>query len=218
MFILHGTKTLRIKKYIDNRIKCEECGSYTHIFKVYQDYFHIFFIPFVPFGVKRITSQCSKCGFALNGQKKDFYLDQTRTPKYMYSGIILIVSIITAAILLNLHNQKLKKEYIANPMIGDVYLIKGEANNNEYYFMKVKHIIEDSIYLIPNSYIYSRFVTKFNEKEDYFNLYYLMSTSKDHLKELLEEGKIRSVERDYDEDTGFNVEKNIEMEEEAEFI
>lgn len=214
IFILHGSKTFRIKKYIDNRIKCEECGSYTHIFKVYQDYYHIFFIPFVPHAAKRITSQCSKCGSALNGQKKEFYLSQTRTPMYMYSGIILIISIIAAMILLNLHTQKLKKEYIANPMIGDVYLMKDEEEMKGYYFVKVKDIIEDSIFLIPNAFVYSRFTSKFESKEDYFNSYYLISTSRDDLKGLLEESRIISVERDYNKDTGFNIEKSVEIEEE----
>jgi len=212
MFIIYGTRTMRIKKYIDTHVKCEECGSYTHIFKVYHDYFHIFFIPFVPTGVKRVTSYCHKCGSQWNGEKRDFYLEQTRKPKYLYAGVFLIVALLGLFVFMGVRSDRLEKEYIANPAIGDIYFIKDEEEVKGYYFMKIKHIHADSVFFVFNAYVYNGYVSRFDSK-DFFNLANNIWLLKDELKDIHEKGIIRSVKRNYNARTGFHIEKIVELKE-----
>lgn len=211
MFILYGTRTKRIKKYVDTHVKCEECGSYTHIFEVYHDYFHVFFIPFVPYGVSRITSYCHKCGSHENGEKRNFYLEQTRKPKYLYSGFFLIAALFVAFVVMGLRSDSLEKEYIDNPAIGDVYLVKDDERMEGFMFMKVKDVKDDGVYCILNAFVYNRFVSRF-DKSDFFQLTDPIFISKENLKKMHDKNIIRSVERNYNSRTGFDIEKTITME------
>jgi len=205
--IIYGVRPICIKKYIDRHIKCEECGGYTHKLRVYKDCFHVFFIPFFPVGVKTITSHCCQCNYALNSGKREFYLNQTRNPLYMFSGLFLIAALIIALVFNDLQEQKLSKEYLADPAVGDVYLIYENSDKVKgYYFLKVFDIHEDTVFLRTNRLVYSSYISKFNEA-DYFNLEYAGYNLKSELEGLMEEGLIKNVYRNYDPETRFSVER-----------
>ncbi len=87
--IIFGTGRMRIKKYDDYTIVCENCGESAQLFSVYQQYFHVFFIPFFPSGVKSISCACIKCNDMFNQKRHSHYLSITRTPLYMYTGAVL---------------------------------------------------------------------------------------------------------------------------------
>ena len=211
MIFIWGKRKMRIKKYVDHHIKCEECNSYEQKFSVYQEYFHIFFIPIFPFGIKTIQSVCLKCNDAFNGEKKSHYLSITRTPVYLYTGIILFVGFILSLVIGNVTTQKQKAEYVANPQINDVYLIRENDENKSkiYYFMKIKNINADTVELLGSHFQYSRFVYKMDDT-DYFVSGEIYKVSKTDLKDYLENSIIISVERDYDKSSRFMIEKENE--------
>ena len=208
MLLIYGKRRIRIKKYDDFHIKCDNCNSHEQRFLVYQEYFHLFFIPIFPFGVKTIKSVCLKCNDTFNGEKKNHYLSITRTPIYLYTGIILLVGLITTLVITNITTQKQKAEYVANPKINDVYLIRDNENKSTtYYFLKIKNIDNDTVELLHSYLQYNHFVSTMNDSDYFVNDEILINVSKSDLNNYLEKGLINSVERGFDESSRFLIEK-----------
>lgn len=195
MLLLYGKRTIRVRKHDDFHVKCESCNDYGQRFFVYQEYFHLFFIPLFPTGNKTISSTCLKCNDNLNEEKRNHYLSTTRTPLYLYSGIILFVALILALVTGNILTQKKKAEYIAHPEVNDIYLIRQEENKQiNYYFLKIKEIESDTVRLLSGYFQYNRFVSSMDET-DYFVEDEIYSIPKEELKKLLDDGMINMVIR-----------------------
>ncbi|MDR2010754.1 MAG: zinc ribbon domain-containing protein [Bacteroidales bacterium] len=207
MILFYGKRKIRIKKYNDRHVKCDNCNSRGQIFSVYREYFHIFFIPIFPFGIKTINSICLKCNYIFNGEKRDYYLSITRTPIYLYTGVILVIIFITTVIISNINTQKQKAEYIANPKINDVYLIRQDEDKSTiYYYLKVKNIDADTVELLHSYLQYNRFVSTMSDS-DYFVNNEIYRVLKSDLKKYLDSGMINSVERDYSKSSRFMIER-----------
>jgi len=205
--IIFGRRTIRIKKYNDYNIKCENCGKNHQRFYVYQQYFHVMFIPFFPTSIKTIRCSCAECNDTFNQEKKSDYLSLTKTPIYLYAGGLLIAGLIIFTVIGNLKNQKLKKDYVNNPMIDDVYRIRHDENNTTtYYFLKIDDIKSDTIDLLHGALQYSGFVVSMNDS-DYFVKDDILRFLKSDLISYLDSGWINSVERDYEINSRFNIEK-----------
>jgi len=198
---------MRIKRYDDYHVKCDNCGSEGQRFSVYQDYAHLFFIPLFPLGKKTIQSVCLKCNDRFNEEKKDHYLSITRTPIYLYTGLILFAVMIISIVIGIKNDQKQKAAYVANPMINDVYLIREkEDKSNTYYFVKIKNIDADTVELFHSYFEYNRFISNMSDS-DYFVNDEVYKVTKSDLKDYLEKGIINTVKRDYDQASRFAIEK-----------
>lgn len=118
--------------------------------------------------------------------------------------------LIGTLVIANINTQKEKALFVADPKVGDVYLIRKDVNDSTYYyFLRVARIQQDTVIVYPNAFQYFSFVYKLNE-QDYFvteEFYY----TKKQLQELLERGEINSVERGYDDSEGFNRIKDIQF-------
>lgn len=205
--IIYGRRKIRIKKYDDYQIKCENCNGFDHRFSIYQEYFHVFFIPIFPSSIKTIKCVCLKCNDTFNQTKKEHYLSITRTPVFLYSGVILLIGLITAGLIGNIYTQSQKSELVKKPKIGDVYQIRENAGNlPTYYFVKIKNIHLDTVELFHGNLVYNRFVSFMNDS-DYFVKSDIYKVFKSDLKIYLDSGLIISVERDYKKDSRFSIEK-----------
>lgn len=205
--LIFGRRTIRIKKHNDYNLKCENCGKHHQRFYVYQQYFHVMFIPFFPTSIKTISCSCGECNDTFNQEKKRDYLSMTKTPIYLYSGVLLIAGLIIFVVIGNLQNRKLKKEYVNNPMIGDVYQIHHDENNvPSYYFFKIDNIKSDTIDLLHGALQYTGFISTLNDS-DYFVKNDVFRLLKSDLINYLDSGFIISIERDYGINSRFNTEK-----------
>lgn len=205
--IIFGRRTIRIKKYDDFNIKCENCGKYHQRFYTYQQYFHIMFIPFFPIGIKSVRCSCVECNDAFNQQKKNDYLSMTKTPIYMFSGGLLVIGIIVLATLGNIKNQNQTREFAYNPMIGDVYRIRyNENSNTSYYFLKIKDINSDTINILHSALQYTGYISTMNDS-DFFVKNDEWRFLKSDLINYLDSGYISSIVRNYSESSRFNIEK-----------
>lgn len=211
MLLIFGRRTAKIKSYRDQSIKCEKCGQFDVKFLVYLEYFHIFFIPLFPSGIKEIEGKCNNCGRRNFNQKKEDYLSLTRTPFYVYTAPLLIAVLIGAGIYFNLKTQKQKAEWIDHPIKGDVYLIRDQTENKKvFYWYKVSEVQDDSVKLFPNTLEYSMFVSVM-DSSDYFITNKVITISRTYLKQLLTDHTINSVSRDYSEDSQFNIQREFPM-------
>ena len=88
--------------------------------------------------------------------------------------------------------------------MGDVYRIRKDENNTTtYYFLRLASIRGDTLVAYHSHLEYSKFVTRLNE-DDFFvkdEEVYLLRAG---LKQMLDDGEINSVERDYGNSRGFN--------------
>jgi hypothetical protein len=205
MILIYGRRTARIKKYTENHQACKSCKTFDLNVKVYRDYYHIFFIPIFPAGLKSVKIICNNCKEP-NGLQSlhRHYENISRTPIYLYTLPIVFVCLFVFLINANLNKQKEKSFFVENPQVGDIYLIRNENNNKpSYYFLRLIRINGDTVVAYHSNLEYSSFVYKLND-EDFFvrneDLYFL----KPELREMLERNEINSVERVYDDAEGFN--------------
>ncbi|HTJ51275.1 MAG TPA: hypothetical protein VL443_17565 [Cyclobacteriaceae bacterium] len=211
MIFIYGRKKAKIKKTTDHIGTCTTCNSIGLEFEIFRDYFHLFWIPLFPFGGKESKVYCITCGKPNNFNPRVKHFESaTRTPLYLYSGLLIFLMLIITLVIANINTQKEKALFIADPKVGDVYLIRKDVNDSTYYyFLRVARIQKDTVIVYPNTLQYFSFVYKLND-QDYFVTQEFFYTKKE-LKELLEKDEINSVERDYDESEGFDRIKHIKL-------
>ena len=205
MFIIHGRKTALIKAYHDHQHPCKNCGVFDLKVEVYRQYYHLFFIPLMPYGTKTVHVKCRSCGYPNNLEIiRDQYERETKTPFYLYTIPILTAVLISAILYFNNQAQKKKAAYVTNPKIGDVYLIrKDEKNSTNYYFLKVAAMKGDTITAYHNNLLYQGFTMSF-DVGDFFVAADQLFFTKSALKQMLDRDEINAVQRDYGGETGFD--------------
>ena len=196
--IFFGIRKSRIKKYDDYHIKCENCNGFGERFLVYQEYFHIFFIPIRPVGFKTIKSVCLNCNYAFNEQKLNHYSSITRKPIWLYTGLILLAGLIIVLVGAHIIGQRRVAEFVANPQIGDVYRIRqtNDDGSRTFYFLKIQNIESDTVELLQSYFEYSRFVSRPTESNFFVRDYYFRVLKSD-IKDWRESGFIDWVYREF---------------------
>ncbi|MCD7900327.1 MAG: hypothetical protein LUH22_10780 [Bacteroides sp.] len=98
-------------------------------------------------------------------------------------------------VLMNLHNQKLKKEYVANPEVGDIYRIRFKTDSAPaYYFLRINRISHDTVYTQANKFVYPKFVSNPDATDEFIKEPELPYT-KEQLRQMLEQHEINGVDR-----------------------
>jgi len=204
MFFLKGTRKARIKTYQHHDRQCDDCKDFDLTIKVYKDYFHFWFIPIFANGIKSTTIKCNNCGAPIRSDSlSKEYESKTRIPFYLYTGVILIVLLVAAGGAAGAWNHYERTQFVSNPQVGDVYLIKGkEFTLTIYYFVRVQHINGDSV-IASNNHIGYLETTSAMSPDDYFVADKEIAYTKTQIKEMFEKGMISDVVRDYDTATGF---------------
>lgn len=201
----YGITTARIKNYAEHLQPCKNCRAFDMKIEVFQDYYHFLFIPFAPQPGKTARLRCNSCGEPiLTRTILQEYESKTKTPFYLYCGIILIGIFILLLVILNLKTQEEKVKFVESPRIGDVYIIREEENDKvSYYFLRVKIIKADTVSVYHSNLIYNSYTSTLNESDFFVKEETLFFTKKE-LKKMLADGEINAVERDYGDYEGFN--------------
>ena len=204
MLIYYGKKRARINKFNDSQQPCKSCKSFDFIVKVYERYFHIFFLPIIPIGAKTAEIRCNNCGEPLRIESiEEYYINKSRAPIYLYSGLILFAVLIAWLVYDIKQTEKQNKTFVENPKVGDVYSIKKiERDTAMFFFFKINKIKGDTIFLYQNNFEYNQEVTSMNS-EDFFIKDMEMGLEKKVLEKMLEKDEIISVKRLYDSTSGF---------------
>jgi len=205
--IIYGWRYARIKNYTDNR-QCPSCKSFDVSIQVVQQYFHLFWIPFFPISKKGAGDRCNSCGAqSVDGAMLKEYASNAKTPIWFFSGLILIGLIIAFTVNQNYANQREKKQFVQNPKIGDVYMVKDEsgtfAGSSGYYFLRISHLDGDSVFVHPNNYVYNKYVSDLDTK-DFFLKDIEFAFTKKKLSEMLDKDEIYRIDRDYNSSTGYD--------------
>jgi hypothetical protein len=205
MLILHGKRVATIKKFTDHTQSCTNCKAFDLNVKVFRQYQHIYFIPLAPVGEKLADIKCNQCGETLRREAlQKEYAKTAKTPIYFYSFIGVVCGLLALGIYWVNQEEKKIPVFVANPKVGDVYLIKQEEKEStSYYYLRLKSVHDDTVLVYHNNLVYEGYPSKFNI-DDFFvkeeELYY----TKKELKQMVEKGEINNVDRDYGDFEGFN--------------
>ena len=200
--LIYGTKSKQLTKevLID---KCQSCGKQHSIdMHVFQKYAHVFWIPFFPLG-KTGVSQCDHCKQVLKLKEMPDSLRssyetlkaQTKTPVWMFSGIALIAVLITVGVISSRENDKLNQQYIAAPIIGDLFEVK--SRGDQYTLYKVEQVRGDSVFVSMNEYLANKpsGLKDLKSKGDASFSEEVVGYSKAELKKMLDSGEIMDIDR-----------------------
>jgi len=206
MWFFFGIKTMTIKDDVDHQNHCEECRSTNLQTTITKDYFHIWFIPMFALGKKSISIRCNECKYYLRDKNvQKLYLQMTRTPFYMYTGLIIFMLLVCSLVVLNITSQHKKHKYVLDPQVEDVYTIREENEGNTiYYFLRIKDIRGDTVLMYHSNLYYKRFISQM-ERGDYFDKSEELIFTKSQLREMMDESEINNISRDYSSSSGFNV-------------
>jgi hypothetical protein len=168
-------------------------------------YFHLCFIPVFPIGKKQFEVRCANCGDDTKSEhlvRK--YEKLARTPVYLFSALILAALVGAYWIYWNNDNQKNNTQYVANPLVGDVYTMKEHRTDGTiYYFLRVAGIKGDTLLGIHSNLEYNFFVNSMNG-DDYFVKDDTTLYTRKELERMLDNGEIYMVRRNYSKGSGFN--------------
>ena len=159
--IFFGTKASTIKNGQIININCPHCETNSSmIYSVFGKYAHIYWIPFFPY--KKITlTECTNCKKTFEYKElpeniktkidREKERNPVKIPIWMFSGLFILVGIISFGFYNSYQNDINDAEYIKNPKVGDVYYIK--MNDREFTTARVDKTTRTEIYLTNNDYI-----------------------------------------------------------------
>lgn len=196
MLFIYGQRKLRIKRFADQQQCCPNCKTFELQVDVYKDYYHLFFIPFFPTGVKSSSLYCYDCNsFVRMDSLQNEYEKKTRIPFWLYSGLILIGCLIAGIVVAVKIDAKEDKTFVQNPQAGDVYTIREDNSGKiRYYFLKVNSIQGDSVFALHSNLEYSGYISQ-PESKDFYVLDEELVFTKAELLQMLDKGEINGVKR-----------------------
>ena len=157
--ITYGTNTKRLSKKRIPGEKCPSCESKDVYVIGLVKYTHIFWIPIFPYS-KKVKPVCANCNLEIN--KKDIpqrMIDKIssekkiyKIPFHLYSGAVIIASLIYYVIYSNSkHNEEVANN-IKNLISKDVVVFKNK--DLSYTFGKVTHKKSDTVFFNFSNYVY----------------------------------------------------------------
>ncbi len=200
--IIYGWRASHVKSEMSDTIICGDCKtSKSTLFSVFSRYFHIFWIPLIPYGMKG-ASRCQSCGLELTSSEmaddyKRAYKElkqQTKVPFWQFAGVIIISLLIAYFAYTNNQQEQSNAKFLSEPSIGDVYYYKSESGN--YTSFILKEISDDSVSILHNDYESTRRtqIDDIDIKENYTDIFYRLS--RDELKQMNDADEIIKILRD----------------------
>ena len=164
MLIVYGTRVQELGSHPIGHGKCPEFGSDELHAHFIQKWFHIYYMPIIPVG-KVSVLQCHQCTFFAEGKDIDpelkLSVDSHRgrfsTPFWTFTGAALFVGFITIGALATGQEKGIKKELLANPELGDMYVSKINEMREGYYYdvMRIQELTPDAVVFLVGEYMYS---------------------------------------------------------------
>jgi hypothetical protein len=201
--IIYGSKGKQLAKELlpDN---CPHCGTpHSITMYVFQNYAHIFWIPFFPIE-KRVVTECAHCKQVLKPKQMPSYFQpyyenlksRSRIPVWMFSGLGLIgLLIVIGFVSESMKSQKVAK-LIQSPRAGDVFEVK--TNADKYTLFKISGVQGDSVLVQFNNYETDAEsgVDQIRDKGDTAFSQNVFSILKGELKTMEEKGQILDIDRE----------------------
>jgi hypothetical protein len=120
---------------------------------------------------------------------------QSKTPLWTFSGLALIVILITVGVVNDRNKDQRNAKLISSPKSGDVLEVK--TKENQYTLFKVDNVHGDSIFLRVHNYETNKIdgLSDLRKKGDSAYSEDLYSIDKNDLKKMFEKGEIIDIDR-----------------------
>lgn len=163
--IIFGTRASEIGEH-PLTASCTSCKEQTLVASYWQRLFHIFWIPVFP--LKKFSQVfCTSCGTVYDGDHLQPELSQAakkyqpRTPKWTYSGLIVIALLIGAGVASEHFDEKEglqnTKLYLAAPQANDLYLVRMDIDGKlGYVFMRLEKASDNVLTFAQGKVMYNR--------------------------------------------------------------
>jgi hypothetical protein len=159
--IIYGWKGSHLQSGQIKNVNCAHCQTSTSmVFSVFGKYAHIYWIPFFPYSKKTFV-ECQNCKKTF--EEKDFTQElktkfqrvreqngSIRFPIWMFSGVLLIASIVGYSYIQDAIHDSKEEDYIKNPKVGDVYHMR--LKNGHYSSIRVDKVSRDNLEVALNDY------------------------------------------------------------------
>ena len=200
--IIYGSRSKQLLK--ENVIeKCAHCGTQNMDVYIFQRYAHIFWIPFFPIG-KTAVSQCNNCKQVLKEKEMPPPLRQeinhtlnskTKTPVWMFSGLALLVILISSMVMDSNKKHERNAALILAPLTGDVFEVTTE--DNQYTLFKVEEVQGDTVFLLVNNFQTNKSsgLREIKSKGEAAYSDEIYTIARKDLKEMFDKGKILDINR-----------------------
>ena len=200
--IIYGSRNIQLAKETITD-KCPNCGTQNSVeLNVFQKYAHVFWIPFFPMG-KTAVSQCNHCRQILKNKEMpeafksnyEVLKAQNKTPLWTFAGLAILVTLISWGVINDKQNDEKNAKLILAPKSGDVFEIK--TPENQYTLYKVDRVNGDTAFVRLHQYESNKIsgLTDLKQKGDAAYTEETMPYSLSELKEMLNKGEIRDIER-----------------------
>ncbi len=212
--IFFGTKGKTISGETIQTEMCENCGKYEHKTFGILRYFHLYWIPVIPTS-KKVGIECTHCKKTLIGKEVPKEISQEIKPMIftkskvlpMFSGLIIIICLISFGFFSIHQKNQQDAAYIQNPQVNDIYianvtgLFKDLDPKYKYAAMRVKELSATEAVLQISTIAYTEAAgvqDDIDANKTSVDTYYeehVIRMERENIKELKKTGVIQSVER-----------------------
>jgi hypothetical protein len=146
-----GTKRLTVIPLYDGN--CMKCGKPTITVTVFQKYFHVFFIPFIPTR-KTVRGECRSCSRTYEEDDLPTYFDPqvgivkqaAGTPLVLFTGLALFILLGAFTTWRESTRAKEADSYLAAPQVHDIYVLPlGLRESFKYVICRLEAVASDSL-------------------------------------------------------------------------
>jgi hypothetical protein len=201
MLIYGQQQRILLKRYIPDT--CPHCRQNNTLeLSVRRRYFHLFWIPVFP-TKKTISTFCGHCKQVLEKkempsgllQSCEVYLPEAKTPKWMYSGLVVLAALITWVSIAIADEKRNTGKYRAQPQVGDVYTI--DLAEGGYTLYRIARLSGDSVYFEMNDYEapYESKLERIKVKENGGFNGVIIGHSKSDVEAMWSSGEIEKIKR-----------------------
>ena len=168
MIIIFGTRSKKFSGKSIQSLTCPNCGDNSHNTFGIIRYFHIFWIPVLPFR-KLAGVECQHCGKARVGKEVPApVIDGVRNTVFSwnntlpwYTGLVLIAGLLATGIVADEMDNRREQSYLAAPHAHDYYLVDftkiftRSDPEFRYGVMRIKSVSGEQVEMQVSNYAYS---------------------------------------------------------------
>lgn len=210
--IIYGWSAKNLKQAPLENYPCPQCQRNESLLVILAKYIHIFWIPVFPYK-KSAMVFCTQCKLETHDENAILFGTESTLkklkstvplPPYLFSGLALILVAIGYFTYAGARDEQLEQNYLNDPRMGDVYLLKrsDEPSAYNHYLLKVRDVAGDSLWVSASSYMYNGVVNRLDPEDGFYDIMY--PVHKQDIQALRQSGELKKVMRDYGASAGFD--------------
>lgn len=181
--VIYGYKTIKTKSKDGLEIECESCGKTgTTAIQFFQEYLHVFWIPFLPWS-RFATTSCKNCGYTTDSESMSpkyealYKKQKPMPPIWLFTGLVVILLSYGFTYWQKQHKKEVEQNRIVmcseqDAAPGKIYQVGVDDTKGDIDFLKKNHTKSKLIQIVTVS----------NDSIKYYKGYQIRDVSEDIMK------------------------------------